>query len=130
MISPVDNEYKSVEHAFNSELGPMKTPNDVICASTVVDYRLNEFARESAGPNTSKKLALLLQLENLLRELGLQFLDTNETVIPFSKFENGCLVPYPDNLATVALQIINPDNTPSDEYIHIFEEFEISRVKC
>ena len=130
MTSHVDNEFKSVEHEFKSVCGKMYTPNHVICASTVVDYRINKLARESAGSNTSDKLALLPQLVTLLRELGLQFLGTNETVIPFSKFENGCVVPYPDNLATVALQIINPDNTPSDEYIHLFEEFEISRVKC
>ena len=83
-------------------------------------------ARSYAGPtHYPEDLSILV---NLLRETSL--LDKDETVIPFSLVSNGRVVPYPNTLMTIFLQIINKDGIALDEYIYVFETSEVARGKC
>ena len=92
---------------------------------TVEDPTINNLAREYAGPSYPR--ANIIELINLLRKIGM--LGAKETVVPFSLVEDECVVPYPDNLVTIALQVIDDEGGAMDTHIYIFETFEVSRVK-
>ena len=66
-------------------------------------------------------------LVTLLRTTGL--LGKDETVIPLSHIINGCVVPYPNTLSSIFLQIFDKAGVAIDENIYIFEIFELARVK-
>ena len=66
-------------------------------------------------------------LVTLLRTTGL--LGEDETVIPFSHVINGCVVPYPNNLGSIFLQIFDKAGVAIDENIYVFEMFNLARVK-
>lgn len=97
----------------------------VVRFTTVSTFVLDYLARRCAGP--TQYLADFSHMYNLLRETSL--LGEEETVIPFSLVSNGCVVPYPDDLVTINLQIINKDGEPLDEYITIYETFHVTREK-
>lgn len=92
---------------------------------TVDTDRINTLAHTCAGPSYPR--ANIIELINLLRKIGI--LGSNETVVPFSLVEDERVVPYPDNLVTIALQVINNEGGAINYNIYIFEIFEVSRVK-
>ena len=92
---------------------------------TVDTNSINTLARKCAGPSYPR--SKLMKLVEELRIIGM--LDKEETVVPFSLVEDERVVPYPDNLITISLQVINNEVGAIDEHIYIFEEFEVSRVK-
>ena len=101
-------------------------PNPEFLLGITVDTdSINTLARKCAGPSYPR--ANIIELINLLREIGI--LGSNETVVPFSLVKDECVVPYPDNLVTIALQVINNEGGAINNHIYIFEIFEVSRVK-
>ena len=101
-------------------------PNpEFLLGITVDTSRIDTLARKCAGPSYPR--ANIIELINLLRKIG--FLGSNETVVPFSLVENEYVVPYPDNLVSIGLQVIDNEGGAINNHIYIFEIFEVSRVK-
>jgi len=92
---------------------------------TVDTNSIDTLARNCAGP--SYPPAKLMKLVEELRIIGI--LGSNETVVPFSLVKDERVVPYPDNLVSIALQVINNEGCAIYESIYIFETFKVSRVK-
>ena len=109
---------------FSSTLYDLPDPQFLL-ERTVEDPYINDLARKCAGP--SYPPGVLEDLINLLRKIGM--LDKEETVVPFSLVKNERVVPYPDNLVTITLQVINNEGLPIDKHIYILETIEVSRVK-
>jgi len=109
---------------FSITLYGLRNP-DFLRGITVNTGSIDTLARECAGPLYPR--AKLMELVEKLRIIGM--LDKEETVVPFSLVEDECVVPYPDNLVTIALQVINNEGSATDNNIYIFEIFEVSRVK-
>ena len=86
---------------------------------------IDALSRKCAG--SSYPTNYLKELMAILRKIGI--LGTEETVVPFSLVEDECVVPYPDCLATISLQVINNEGGAINQHIHVFETFEVSRVK-
>ncbi len=107
--------YRDLSYVIESQNPPFET-------IIVIDSS----ARSYAGPTHYPEDLLILV--NLLRETKL--LGKEETVIPFSLVSDGHVVPYPNNLMTIFLQIINKDGLAIDEYIYVFERSELARGKC